>query len=238
MSEAATRKSTIPIVALDFPTAERAMELVDQLGDACGFYKVGSELFAAVGPRMVTLLRERGCEVFLDLKLHDIPNTVASAIRVLAGLDVRITTVHAAGGRAMLEAAVKAAGRNCGVFAVTVLTSLDATAIAEITGVKQLPADTVMRLAALASSCGTRGVVCSGEEASMIRARFGSTFEMIVPGIRLRGDGADDQSRVVTPEAATATGADYIVVGRSVTAAADPVAAMQLVREGLTATSR
>ena len=232
-------RPTTPIVALDFPTEERAMQLVDQLGDACSFYKVGSELFTVVGPRMVTILRERGCEVFVDLKLHDIPNTVASAIRVLAGLDVRITTVHAAGGRAMLEAAVKAAGRKCGVFAVTVLTSLDATAIAEITGSKQTtPADTVMRLAALASSCGTRGVVCSGEEASMIRARFGSTFEMIVPGIRLRGDDAGDQSRVVTPEAAAATGADYIVIGRSVTAAADPVAAMQAVREGLTARNK
>jgi orotidine-5'-phosphate decarboxylase len=225
-------------VALDFATEERAMQLVDQLGDACGFYKVGSELFTAAGPRIVTLLRERGREVFVDLKLHDIPNTVASAIRVLAGLDVRITTVHAAGGRAMLEAAVKAAGRKCGVFAVTVLTSLDATAMAEITGIKQVtPADTVMRLAALASSCGTRGVVCSGEEASMIRARFGSTFELIVPGIRLRGDAAGDQLRVVTPEAAAATGADYIVVGRSVTAAADPVAAMRSVREGISLTT-
>jgi orotidine-5'-phosphate decarboxylase len=225
-------------VALDFATEERAMQLVDQLGDACGFYKVGSELFTAAGPRIVTLLRERGREVFVDLKLHDIPNTVASAIRVLAGLDVRITTVHAAGGRAMLEAAVKAAGRKCGVFAVTVLTSLDATAMAEITGIKQVtPADTVMRLAALASSCGTRGVVCSGEEASMIRARFGSTFELIVPGIRLRGDAAGDQLRVVTPEAAAATGADYIVVGRSVTAAADPVAAMRSVHEGISLTT-
>ncbi|HUQ18047.1 MAG TPA: orotidine-5'-phosphate decarboxylase [Gemmatimonadaceae bacterium] len=228
---------TVPIVALDFPTEARAMEIVEQLGDSCNFYKVGSELFTAAGPGVIKRLRERDCEVFIDLKLHDIPNTVASAMRVLAGLDVRLATVHAAGGRAMLEAAVKAAGRKCGVFAVTVLTSLDATGIAEITGVKtSTPADTVMRLAALASSCGTRGVVCSGQEAAMIRGQFGATFEMIVPGIRLQGDDAGDQSRVVTPEAATAAGADYIVVGRSVTAASDPLAAMQSIREGLTAT--
>lgn len=213
------------------------MQLVERLGDSCNFYKVGSELFTAAGPRVITRLRDHGIEVFVDLKLHDIPNTVASAIRVLAGLDVRLTTVHAAGGRAMLEAAVKAAGRKCGVFAVTVLTSLDATAIAEITGIKTAtPAETVMRLAALASSCGTRGVVCSGDEAAMIRAKFGATFELIVPGIRLHGDEAGDQSRIVTPGAASASGANYIVVGRSVTAAADPLVAMQSVTLQLTPT--
>jgi orotidine-5'-phosphate decarboxylase len=183
-------------------------------------------------------LRERGSEVFLDLKLHDIPNTVASALRVIASMDVRLTTVHASGGRSMLEAAVDAAGDHCGVFAVTVLTSLDAAAVAEVTGGLSPVEDAVMRLAALASSCGVRGVVCSGEEARMIRQRFGPTFEMIVPGIRLRGDAQGDQARVVTPEAAAATGADYIVVGRSVTAAADPVVAMASVREGLTASGR
>jgi orotidine-5'-phosphate decarboxylase len=229
---------TTPIVALDFPSEERALELVDTLGEACNFYKVGSELFTATGPTIVSRLRDRNCEVFLDLKLHDIPNTVASAVRVIASMDVRLTTVHATGGRAMLEAAVKAGGQRCGVFAVTVLTSLNADGLAEIIGVNAPVDDSVMRLAALASSCGTRGVVCSGEEAQTIRARFGSTFEMIVPGIRLRGDAAGDQSRVVTPEAAVAAGAHYIVIGRSVTAAPDPVAAMKAVRKGLSAEAR
>lgn len=227
---------TTPIVALDFASEERALELVEQLGDACRFYKVGSELFTASGPGVVAKLRERECEVFLDLKLHDIPNTVASALRVIASMDVRLTTVHASGGRAMLEAAVKAAGPKCGVFAVTVLTSLDAAALAEATGLKDVAAsETVMRLAALASSCGTRGVVCSGQEARMIREKFGSTFEMIVPGIRLSGDASGDQVRKVTPKKAGDAGANYIVVGRSVTAAADPVSAMTSVREQLQA---
>jgi orotidine-5'-phosphate decarboxylase len=227
---------TTPIVALDFPSADGALALVEQLGDACIFYKVGSELFTAAGPDIVSRLRERGCEVFLDLKLHDIPNTVASAIRVIRSMDVRLTTVHASGGRAMLEAAVKACGPKCGVFAVTILTSLDAAAIAEATGLKNVTAsDSVMRLAALASSCGTRGVVCSGEEARMIREKFGSTFEMIIPGIRLSGDSAGDQSRIVTPGEAADAGANYIVVGRSVTAAEDPVLAMRSVLDQLQA---
>jgi orotidine-5'-phosphate decarboxylase len=229
---------TTPIVALDLPSEARALELVDRLGGACNFYEVGSELFTTAGPPIVSRLRERGSEVFLDLKLHDIPNTVASAVRVIASLDVRLTTVHASGGRSMLEAAVEAAveaaGDRCGVFAVTILTSLDAGAVAEVTGGHAPVEEAVMRLAALASSSGVRGVVCSGEEARMIRGRFGATFEMIVPGIRLRGDAHGDQARVVTPEAAAATGADYIVVGRSVTGAPDPVAAMNAVREGLT----
>ena len=225
---------TTPIVALDFPSEERALELVDQLGDTCNFYKVGSELFTASGPGIVSRLRQKDCEVFLDLKLHDIPNTVASAIRLIASMDVRLTTVHASGGRAMMEAAVKAGGSKCGVFAVTVLTSLDAAALAETTGLKDVTAsETVMRLAALASSCGTRGVVCSGEEARMIRDKFGSTFEMIIPGIRLSGDSPGDQSRIITPGGAADAGASYIVVGRSVTAAADPVSAMRSVLEQL-----
>ena len=220
------------IVALDFADAESALSLVNRLGESCRFYKVGSELFTAAGPAIVEALRNDGCHVFLDLKLHDIPNTVARAIRRIDEMGVRITTVHASGGRAMMVAAVEAAGVSCGVFAVTVLTSLDDVALAEVSGQNAgTVSDAVMRLAALSSSCAVRGVVCSGHEASALRNRFGPTLELLVPGIRLAGDDVGDQSRVVTPAAAVAAGADYIVTGRSVTAAADPLAAMRAVLE-------
>lgn len=229
-----SRRAVVPIVALDFPDAGRALNLVAALGDDCLFYKVGSELFTAAGPAIVESLRENGCDVFLDLKLHDIPNTVAAAVRVIREMDVRLTTVHAAGGCAMIEAAVDAAGPSCGVFAITVLTSLDAAAMAEISGREDAtPADTALRLSAVARSAGAQGVVCSGQEARMIRARFGPNFELIVPGIRLEGDARGDQMRVVTPEAAAEAGADYIVVGRSITASQDPAQAMASVRERL-----
>jgi orotidine-5'-phosphate decarboxylase len=225
-------RPTIPIVALDFPDSWSALKLVSCLGDSCRFYKVGSELFTTEGQAIVETLRSQDCDVFLDLKLHDIPNTVARAVQRIRAMDVKLTTVHASGGRAMLEAAVEAAGESCDVFAVTVLTSLDAAALAEVTGVTTgNVAETVLRLAALASSSGAHGIVCSGEEAGLIRDRFGPTLELLVPGIRLVGDAAGDQSRVVTPEAAVAAGADYIVLGRSVTAAADPREAMQAVHD-------
>lgn len=218
------------IVALDFADAEKALRLVDQLGESCRFYKVGSELFTAAGPAIVETLRNEGCHVFLDLKLHDIPNTVARAIRRIDEMGVRITTVHASGGRAMIEAAVEAAGVSCGVFAVTVLTSLDDSSLAEVIGHDAgTVTEAVLRLAALSSSCGVRGIVCSGHEASALRKRFGPTLELLVPGIRLAGDDMGDQSRVVTPSAAVAAGADYIVIGRSVTAADDPRSAIQTV---------
>jgi orotidine-5'-phosphate decarboxylase len=208
------------------------MDLVGRLGDSCRFYKVGSELFTAAGPAIVEALRDEGCHVFLDLKLHDIPNTVARAIRRIDEMGVRITTVHAGGGRAMMEAAVGAAGVSCGVFAVTVLTSLDDSALAEVTGQNAgTVGEAVVRLAALSESCGVRGVVCSGHEATVLRTRFGPTLELLVPGIRLAGDDVGDQSRVVTPAAAVDAGADYIVIGRSVTAADDPAAAIRMVVE-------
>jgi orotidine-5'-phosphate decarboxylase len=225
------------IVALDFADKAHALRLVDDLGESCDFYKVGSELFTAEGPLMVESLREKGCHVFLDLKLHDIPNTVSRAIRRIDEMGVRMTTVHASGGRAMVQAALDAAGVSLGVFAVTVLTSLDDTALAEVSGNgKSTVSESVVRLAALSSSCGVRGVVCSGHEVAGLRKQFGPTLELLVPGIRLAGDSADDQSRIVTPEAAVAAGADYIVIGRSVTAAGDPKAAMQAVLERITHT--
>lgn len=230
------RSSAIPIVALDYPDSVSALRLVSQLGESCRFYKVGSELFTASGPSIVEAIRRTGCDVFLDLKLHDIPNTVAGAMRRIRGMGVRLATVHASGGRPMIEAAVEAAGEECGVLAVTVLTSLDSDSLGEVLGVESadVPAS-VVRLAALASAGGARGIVCSGEEARLVRARFGATLELLVPGVRLPGDSAGDQSRVVTPEAAVAAGADYIVLGRTVTAAPDPEAAMRSVLERLSA---
>jgi orotidine-5'-phosphate decarboxylase len=221
-------------VALDFPDADTALEMVSRLGDSCRFYKVGSELFTAVGPSVVDRIRREGCEVFLDLKLHDIPNTVAGAMRRISALGVRLATVHASGGRKMIEAAVEGAGPDCGVLAVTILTSLDEATLAETVGIKEYNVgEAVLRLAGLAASAGARGVVCSGSEARSVRKRFGGKVEILVPGIRLTGDSAGDQARVVTPDAAARAGANYLVLGRSVTAAAEPRTAMEAVQTEL-----
>jgi orotidine-5'-phosphate decarboxylase len=219
-----------PIVALDFPDATQALGMVETLGDFCRFYKVGSELFTAEGPVIVARLREHGSEVFLDLKLHDIPNTVGAAVRRIAAMGVRLTTVHASGGRAMLRAAAQAAKEegDCRVLGVTVLTSLDGGAAADAWGVQTFDVhDQVLRLASMAGQEGLHGVVCSGKEAAAVRAAEGSGFDILVPGVRLPGDSAADQARVVTPDGAARAGADYIVLGRSVTAAKDPRRAME-----------
>jgi orotidine-5'-phosphate decarboxylase len=230
----ASRSGAIPIVALDYPDSVSALRLVSLLGESCRFYKVGSELFTASGPSIIEAIRRTGCDVFLDLKLHDIPNTVAAAMRRIRGMGVRLTTVHASGGRLMIEAAVEAADEECGVLAVTVLTSLDSASLGEVLGVEDADvAASVVRLAALASAGGAQGIVCSGEEARVVRARFGPTLELLVPGVRLPGDAVGDQSRVVTPEEAAAAGADYLVLGRTVTAAASPEAAMHSVLDRL-----
>jgi orotidine-5'-phosphate decarboxylase len=223
-----------PIVALDVPDVDRAFALVDALGDQCRFYKVGSELFAAEGPSVVEAIRARGAQVFLDLKFHDIPNTVAGAVRSVAALGVRLLTVHASGGTAMLQAAVDAAGTDCQVLAVTVLTSLDGGALADAWGKPGLDVGTeVLRLAGLAHAAGLHGVVCSGREAGLIRERFGTALATLVPGIRLTGGGTQDQARVVTPRQAADVGARYIVLGRAVTAAKSPRGAMSQVLSDL-----
>lgn len=226
---------TTPILALDVPTAADAIELVDYLGDRCRFYKVGSELFTAAGPGIVRELRARGCDVFLDLKFHDIPNTVTGGVRAAAALGARLVTVHATGGRGMLEAAVQAAGADCGVLAVTVLTSLNAGEVAAVWG-RGSPLDLsaeVMRLAELSAGAGTHGLVCSGLEAATVHARFGDKLALLVPGVRAADAAAHDQARVVTPAGAAAAGARYVVIGRMVTAAADRRAAMERVLEDL-----
>jgi orotidine-5'-phosphate decarboxylase len=222
--------SAVPIVALDFPVAEAAGRMVEQLGSLCRFYKVGSELFTAAGPRMVSQILESGADVFLDLKFHDIPNTVAGAVRSAAALGARLLTVHASGGGAMLRAAVEAAGdqERCGVLAVTVLTSLAASDVASAWGrTAALDVGTeVLRLAEVAAESGAHGIVCSGREAAEVRARFGDRLALLVPGVRLAGSGANDQARVVTPAEAARAGARYVVLGRTVTSAAEPRAAM------------
>ncbi len=227
--------TAVPIVALDFPDAERAMTLVQTLDEKCRFYKVGSELFTASGADIIQWLRDTGCEVFLDLKFHDIPNTVAGAMRNVAKMGVKLATVHASGGKRMMEAAVDAAGASCGVLAVTVLTSLNDAALGEAWGRERVDVENeVLRLAEMARSAGVQGIVCSGQEAKAVHARHGDALKLLVPGIRLPGDPAGDQARIVTPQDAVAAGASYIVLGRAVTAAKDPRAAMAAVTESLT----
>lgn len=226
--------TAIPIVALDFPDAERAMTLVQTLDEQCRFYKVGSELFTASGADIIQWLRDTGCDVFLDLKFHDIPNTVAGAMRNVAKMGVRLATVHASGGSKMMKAAVDAAGADCGVLAVTILTSLDDAQLGEAWGRARVDVQNeVLRLAELARESGVHGIVCSGEEAMAVHSRHGSHLKLLVPGIRLPGDAAGDQARIVTPEAASEAGASYIVVGRSVTTAKDPREAMRSINSRL-----
>ncbi|HTK53161.1 MAG TPA: orotidine-5'-phosphate decarboxylase [Gemmatimonadaceae bacterium] len=221
---------TTPIIALDVPTADAAMRVVESLGDRCRFYKIGSELFTAAGPNIVTRVRDAGCRVFLDLKLYDIPNTVRGAARSAARLGVRLLTVHASGGVPMIEAAVEGGGDATSILAVTVLTSFDDASLKDATGRPEVVASNeVVRLADLASRARAHGIVCSGAEAAAVRAKFADTLAVLVPGIRMAGSAAHDQRRVVTPAEASAAGARYIVVGRAVTAAPDPRAAMDLV---------
>lgn len=221
----------VPIVALDVATAEAALTIVDRLGDGCRFYKIGSELFTACGPRVVREVLSRDAEVFLDLKFHDIPNTVTGAVRSAASLGARLLTVHALGGAAMLRAAVTAAGdpNRCGILAVTVLTSLDEAEVGALWGRKPgvCVGDEVLRLAALAHETGATGIVCSGREARSVKDRFGSALSVLIPGIRLSGSATHDQTRTVTPPEAAAAGADYVVIGRAVTTAADPAQALR-----------
>jgi orotidine-5'-phosphate decarboxylase len=221
----------IPIVALDVPSQEAALGLVDQLGESCHFYKIGAELFTGSGPSVVREIRARGADVFLDLKYHDIPNTVAGAVRRAADLGVRLLTVHASGGTTMLKAAVEAAGdpTRCAVLAVTLLTSLEGEEIAAVWGRDRSLriADEVLRLAELAGETRAAGVVCGGKEATRVKQRFGSSLSILIPGIRMAGSPTHDQARVSTPADVVAVGADYVVVGRAVTAADDRRAAMR-----------
>jgi orotidine-5'-phosphate decarboxylase len=221
------------IVALDYPDAGSALALTDRLHPDLAKLKIGKELFTAAGPGLVRDLARRGFQVFLDLKYHDIPNTVAAACRAAAGLGVWMINVHALGGRAMMDAARAALESHPAtrLVAVTLLTSMERTDMADV-GLSGEPEDAVLRLARLARSCGLHGVVCSGREARAVRAACGACFLLVTPAIRPAA-GEDDQKRVLTPRAAMEQGADYIVIGRPITRSADPAAALEAINRDI-----
>jgi orotidine-5'-phosphate decarboxylase len=223
------------IVALDFPDAGAALAAAGRLDPALCRVKVGKELFVSAGPAIVGQLQDRGFEVFLDLKFHDIPNTVAGACRAAARLGVWMLDVHASGGSAMMRAAreaVAAFPRPPLLVGVTVLTSLSDAELGEV-GFAGSAAANVGRLARLAAASGLDGVVCSAEEAAMLREALGAGFVTVTPGIRLAGGATGDQARVVTPEDAVRLGAHYLVIGRPVTQAADPAATLKTIVRSL-----
>jgi orotidine-5'-phosphate decarboxylase len=218
-------------VAIDTPDLERARAIAAAVAGQAGGIKLGLEFFAANGPGGVAELARGGLPLFLDLKLHDIPNTVAKAVEALRPLSPAVLTVHAAGGRAMLEAAKTSAPASTKVVAITVLTSLDADDL-EAVGVNASPAEQVRRLAALARAAGVDGIVCSGAEVAAARAAWPDGF-FVVPGVRPEGHAVSDQKRVVTPQAAIEAGASILVIGRPITGAADPAAAIHSIAASL-----
>ena len=216
------------IVALDYPSAEEALSMVERLGPSATFYKVGLELYSGSGPGVVESLTAMGKRVFLDLKLHDIPNTVARAMRSAADLGVDLITIHTAGGSAMLEAAAGASGAHTRVLGVTVLTALTPAELEVVWGreIRSIREE-VACLTDLAVECDLDGVVASALEATWIRNRVHKDFLVVTPGIRPSGADPGDQRRVATPADAVAAGSDYLVVGRTITQAADPSAALE-----------
>jgi orotidine-5'-phosphate decarboxylase len=238
-----TSRRATPIVALDVPDRAGAEAIVRRLGAACDFYKVGLELYAAEGPSIVAWLREAGKQVFVDLKLHDIPNTVRGAARSVARQGASLLTIHASGGQAMIEAAVLGAREgapdgSCGILGVTILTSMDAAGVGEAWGRTEVDVTAeVLRLAGLVHAGGGAGIVCSGHEAAPVRAAHGERLGLLIPGIRLPGGEAHDQRRVMTPGEASAAGARWLILGRAVTAATDPIGAMEAVRASLAVSS-
>lgn len=230
------------IVALDVPDAESALEVAQALQGQAGWVKVGMTLFYAEGPGIVRQLRSLGFKVFVDLKLHDIPHQVQGACRTLTRAGANMITLHASGGRAMLEAAVEATAAAAEKFkaprplvvAVTVLTSLDGSALAEV-GVAGTPAEQVEALARLATDAGCDGVVCSPLEAAAVKAVLAPDAAVVTPGIRMSGNDAADQARTATPAEAIAAGATHLVVGRPITGAADPAAAAKAIVKEMSA---
>lgn len=213
------------IVALDFPEWQAAEKLVDALGEEAAYYKVGLELFTATGPDAVRRMSDRGKKVFLDLKLHDIPNTVAGATRRAASLGANLLTVHAGGGAEMIRAAVEAAGDELKIVAVTVLTSLSPEALPAHFRRDQPLDEIVLSLTLEALDAGAHGVVLSGAEVERVKSRFGERCLCVVPGVRPAGARSDDQARVVTPEGALRMGADHLVIGRAVNKVPEPLIA-------------
>jgi len=217
------------IVALDLPSGSTALGLVDELGDSVGFYKVGSPLFTRAGPHIVRELRTRGKRVFLDLKYHDIPNTVGHAVEAAASLGVEMLTLHASGGTAMMRAALDAVGDDGPrLLGVTILTSFTPVQVEEVWNKEVLSVrDEVVRLAALAADAGLHGVVTSALEVEAMKRRHGPGFLVVTPGIRPHGDAAVDQARTATPAAAVRAGADFLVIGRPIVEADEPRAAVE-----------
>ena len=215
------------IVALDVPDAASAGQLVGQLENTCSWFKVGLELFIAAGPAVLEPLVARGHSVFLDLKLHDIPNTVAAAVRSASSMGVKMLTLHAAGGPVMLSAAreaVASLNHPPELLAVTVLTSMDPAQLTAV-GTKRTPAQQVELLAHMGQAAGIRGFVCSPQEVAKLRSMTGAEGVLVIPGIRPAGASVGDQKRIATPADALRQGASYLVVGRPITQASDPAEA-------------
>ena len=223
------------IVALDYPAAAPALEFASRVDPSLCRLKVGKELFVSAGPQLVEKLAGQGFDVFLDMKFHDIPNTVAQACKAAAQLGVWMVNVHASGGRKMMSAAREALEllpQRPLLIGVTVLTSMGAEDLAEI-GLAVEPAVQVERLARLAKDSGLDGVVCSAQESSLLKAACGKEFKLITPGIRPAQASLDDQNRVMTPQAAIAAGSDYLVIGRPITQSADPIATLQAINASI-----
>ena len=235
MNSDAKKPASRIIVALDYPDAAAALSLVDRLEPGSCRLKVGKELFTRAGPQLVSGLVERGFDVFLDLKFHDIPNTVAAACHAAAELGVWMLNVHALGGARMLQAArdgVERAAHRPLLIAVTILTSMDNSDLAAI-GLAGSPQDNVLRLARLAADCGVDGVVCSSRETAVLREQHVQDFLLITPGIRPAGSSADDQRRIMTPREAVQSGSSYLVIGRPVTQADNPVGVLRTINSEL-----
>ncbi|MCT8870632.1 orotidine-5'-phosphate decarboxylase [Shewanella xiamenensis] len=229
--------TTKPIlVALDYDNKNHALQLIDQLDPNMCRLKVGKEMFTLFGPQLVKDIHDRGFDLFLDLKFHDIPNTVAKAVAAAAELGVWMTNVHASGGLAMMEAAKKALqpyGNEAPMLiAVTVLTSMSDDDL-KLVGIDVPAFEHVQRLAKLTKQAGLDGVVCSAQEASVLKSLLGQDFKLITPGIRPVGSEVGDQHRVMTPPEALAAGSDYLVIGRPITKATDPLAALQAIHQSL-----
>lgn len=232
-SEAMTTQKPRIIIALDFSSAEQALQLTAQLDPQLCRLKVGKELFTAAGPRLVEKLIQRGFDIFLDLKFHDIPNTVARACITAANMGVWMINVHALGGRKMLSAAREAVPSGTAkLIAVTLLTSMDRNDLSDI-GLQGEPGQIVLRLATLARDCGLDGVVCSALETRSLRLATGPDFNLVTPGIRPQDNSMDDQKRVATPAEAIKNGADYLVIGRPVTQAPDPLLMLQQLNQDI-----
>ena len=230
-----TTKNCQLILALDIEDRTQAIELVKQAGYELEWVKIGLQMFTRYGPDYVREIAGLGKRIFLDLKLHDIPNTVAKAIASVSNLPIDMLTIHTCGGREMMEWAVKAQQENKPdllLLGVTVLTSMDDETLAEI-GVKRTAAEQVSALTALANKAGMSGLVCSPHEAASVKATHGDQFKLVTPGIRPVGANAGDQKRIMTPQLAAEQGADYIVVGRPIYQAKDPAAVVAAIRNDL-----